>query len=470
MNQKSRVMTKSRSVDLLVSFSVLAAVYFVAGKLGLRLAFAHPSATAVWPPTGIALAAFLILGYRVWPAVFLGAFLVNVTTAGSLATSVGIGVGNTLEALLGTYLVNRFARGRDTLNHPESVFRFAMLAAVFSTTVSATCGVMSLSFGGFVRWMDFGSIWLTWWLGDMAGSLVIAPVLLAWSGRRTIMGRHGTAFEAALLLGGLFLVSQTIFGGFLPANSMGYPLEFLCMPFLLWAAFRFRQREATTAVLLLSGSAIFGTLRGFGPFVRDTPNESLLLLQAYMGVASVTTLMLAAVVSEREHAAEQLRHLSTVDPLTGIANYRQLIDRLQAEIERSQRTARPFALLFLDLDGFKNINDRYGHLVGNRALCRVVEVLRFSCRAIDTPARFGGDEFVVILPETDEAAAEQLSRRIADRLARDRETPLISVSLGVAVYPHSAETLQDLIGAADRSLYEMKSLRTHSLVTRGDFR
>ncbi len=463
-------MIQSRRVNLLLSFTVLAAIYYVAGKLGLRLAFAHPSATAVWPPTGIALAAFLILGYRIWPAVFVGAFLVNVTTAGTVATSIAIGVGNTLEGLLGSYLVNRFAGGRDTLNHPESFFRFTMLAAVVSTALSATCGVMSLSLGGFARWMDFGSIWLTWWLGDMAGSLVVAPVLLAWSGQRAAVGRHGTGLEATLLLGGLSLVSQAIFGGFFPAYSKGYPLEFLCMPFLLWAALRFGHREATTAVLLLSASAICGTLRGFGPFVRDTPNESLLLLQVYIAVASVTTLMLAAVVSEREHAAEQLHHLSTIDPLTGIANYRQLIDRLQAEIERSQRTARPFALLFLDLDDFKSINDRYGHLVGNRALCRVAEVLRFSCRAIDTPARFGGDEFVVILPEADESAAEQLSRRITDRLARDTETPLITVSLGVAVYPHSAETLEALLVAADRSLYAMKSSRNLSLLISGVFR
>jgi len=456
-------MIQSRRVNLLLSFTVLAAIYYVAGKLGLSLAFAHPSATTVWPPSGIALAAFLILGYRIWPAILVGAFLVNVTTAGTVATSIAIGVGNTLEGLLGSYLVNRFARGRDTLNHPESFFRFTVLAAVVSTALSATCGVMSLSLGGFARWMDFGSIWLTWWLGDMAGNLVVAPVLLAWSERRAVIGRHGTGLETALLLGGLSLVSQAIFGGFFPANSKGYPLEFLCMPFLLWAALRFRHREATTAVLLLSASAICGTVRGFGPFVRDTPNESLLLLQVYMTVASVTTLMLAAVVSEREYAAVQLHHLSTIDPLTGIANYRQLIDRLQAEIERSQRTARPFALLFLDLDDFKSINDRYGHLVGNRALGRVVEVLRFSCRAIDTPARFGGDEFVVILPETDEAAAEQLGRRITDRLARDTETPLIRVSLGVAVYPHSAETLDALLVAADRSLYEMKSSRNLSL-------
>jgi diguanylate cyclase (GGDEF)-like protein len=268
---------------------------------------------------------------------------------------------------------------------------------------------------------------------------------------------QGNIFEAAVLLGCLLLVGQVVFGGLFPSNTKNYPLEFLCIPFLLWAAFRFGQRETATAVLLLSGSAIWGTLRGFGPFVRETPNESLLLLQAYMGVASVMSLMLAAVVSERQEVEEQLRELSVRDPLTGIANYRQLVDRLQAEIGRSQRTARSFAVLFIDLDGLKEINDRHGHLVGNRALCRVVEVLQLSCRTIDIPARFGGDEFAVLLPETDEAEAWQVSRRISELLARDSEAPSISVSLGIAIYPRNGETAEALLGAADRSLYNMKS-------------
>src|SRR2546426_6829723 len=128
-------------------FIALAAIYFVAGKLGLRLAFVHVSATTVWPPTGIALAAFLLLGLRVWPAIFAGAFFVNLTTAGSLATSIGIGAGNTLEGLVAAYLVNRFANGRRALQHSGDIVKFALLAAVVSTTVAATCGVTSLSLG-----------------------------------------------------------------------------------------------------------------------------------------------------------------------------------------------------------------------------------------------------------------------------------------------------------------------------------
>ena len=186
------------------------------------------------------------------------------------------------------------------------------------------------------------------------------------------------------------------------------------------------------------------------------PNESLLLLQAYMGVASVTLLTLAAVVFERQEVLEQLRRLSVSDPLTGIANYRQLIERLQVEIERSQRSGRSFSLLFLDLDGLKGINDQHGHLAGNRALCRVAEALRILCRAIDTPARFGGDEFVLVLPEADEVAAWQVGRRVSEHLARDSEMPTITVSLGVAIYPQNGETAERLLGAADRSLYDMK--------------
>jgi diguanylate cyclase (GGDEF)-like protein len=449
-------MIRSRLVKTLGTFTVLMAVYFVAGKLGLRLAFAHPNATAVWPPTGLALAAFLILGYRVWPAIFVSAFLVNITTAGSVASSIGIGVGNTLEGLIGAFLVNRFAGGRDVLNHTENLFRFTVVA-VLSTTVSATCGVTSLSLAGFASWADFRLIWLTWWLGDMAGDLVITPVLLTWSVRPQVEWRREKFTEVAVLFACLLLVGEVVFGGLFPSGTKNYPLEFLYIPFMLWAVFRFGQRETAVALLLLSGSATWGTLRGFGPLAREAPNESLLLLQVYMVVASVTLLTLAAVVSERQEVLEQLRRLSVSDPLTGIANYRQLIERLEEEIERSQRSGRSFSLLFLDLDGLKTINDRHGHLVGNRALCRVAEVLRISCRTIDTPARFGGDEFALVLPETEEAAAWQVGRRVAELLASDSERPSISVSLGVAIYPQNGETAEGLLGAADRSLYSMKS-------------
>lgn len=452
-------MVQSRLARRLGLFAGLAAVYFVAGKLGLRLALVNPSATTVWPPAGIALAAFVLFGYDMWPAILLSAFFVNLTTAGSVVTSLGIAAGNTLEGLVGAYLVNRFARGRRACDRAQDVFKLALFAGMLSTTVSATVGVTTISLGGLARWADYGAIWLTWWLGDAVGDLVVAPALLVWGTNPRVRWTGVRLLEVAGLLLGVIAVGFVVFGGLFSVKN--YPLEFMCVPLLIWAAFRLGQREAATAVLGLSGIAIWGTLHGFGPFVQPLPNASLLLLQAFMGVTALMTMALAALVVERRQVEDRLRHLAVSDPLTGLANYRQLAYALDAEIKRSSRTDRPFALVLMDLDGLKKINDRHGHLVGSLALCRVAETLLGSCRGIDTAARFGGDEFALVLPETGDAAAWHVARRVAARVAKDGETPAISVSVGVAVHPKDGGTLEELVAAADRVLYESKA-RRHS--------
>jgi diguanylate cyclase (GGDEF)-like protein len=177
-----------------------------------------------------------------------------------------------------------------------------------------------------------------------------------------------------------------------------------------------------------------------------------------MGVVAIMTIALAAVCSERQRAEDQARHLAVTDPLTGLANYRRLIDTLDSEIKRSDRTGRPFSVLLLDLDGLKKINDRYGHLTGSRALCRTANILRVSCRNIDLAARYGGDEFALVIPEADATAAQQVTLRICEQVSCDTEQPSISVSAGYAVYPVDGATIEELLGTADRVLYEMKHL------------
>lgn len=297
----------------------IAALYFASGKLGLMLAFVHPSATAVWPPTGISLASFLILGYRVWPAILLGAFLVNLTTAGTIATSFGIAVGNTLEGFVGAYLVNRFARGSNAFDRPRDIFRFAILAAGLSTTISASVGVTSLSLGGFAEWARYGSIWTTWWLGDMAGALIVTPPILLLILRRDYRWRTHQAIEAVMFLFVLFMVGQAVFGGWLPFETKNYPLDFLLLPILTWASFRFEQREVACFNLLLSAVAIRGTLLGYGPFVRATPHESLLLLQLFLAMSTLMSIAVAAVVSERRELIRALEDaLAHVKTLKGL--------------------------------------------------------------------------------------------------------------------------------------------------------
>ena len=161
-------------------------------------------------------------------------------------------------------------------------------------------------------------------------------------------------------------------------------------------------------------------------------------------------------VTAQRASEDHLRHLAATDALTGLANYRRLSETLETEIKRSERTARAFAVLLFDLNGMKRINDSYGHLAGNRALCRLADIFRSSCRSIDTAARYGGDEFAIILPETGAKEADAVGRRICERLVQRSRGTLLSVSVGIAVYPEDGTTIETLFQAADRALYKMK--------------
>jgi diguanylate cyclase (GGDEF)-like protein/PAS domain S-box-containing protein len=167
-------------------------------------------------------------------------------------------------------------------------------------------------------------------------------------------------------------------------------------------------------------------------------------------------------VTEQRNLEDHLRHQAATDPLTGLSNYRHLVETVDLEINRTERTGREFALLFLDLDGLKKINDRCGHLVGSQALCRLADVLCICSRKIDTPARFGGDEFALVLPETGQVQANLVARRICHSLANDGREPKLSVSVGVAIYPKDGEKVDSPLGAADAALYAMKA-RAHGL-------
>ncbi len=190
-------------------------------------------------------------------------------------------------------------------------------------------------------------------------------------------------------------------------------------------------------------------------------SQSASLLDASAGVAELVNaisyiVLLGATLLDNARLFRQVRTLAISDSLTGLANYRHLVDILQSELERSGRTNRPFSILLMDLDGLKKINDRHGHVIGSRALCRVGTILQLNCRSIDTAARYGGDEFALVLPETNLSAAQQVVDRIRQCLEDDEEVPHLSISIGVATFPKSGVTVQQLLEHADRALYAMK--------------
>ena len=297
---------QSRRFPTLPAIGILIFVYFIAGKFGLMLASLHVSASPVWPPAGIALGALLVLGYRAWPAIFIGAFFVNVTTAGNVATSLAIASGNTLEAFCGAWLVNRFAGGTTVFDRPQSVFTFALAAAV-STIIGPAFGVTSLALAGFADLANYGAIWLTWWLGDATGDLLIAPLIILWSIPSKRRWNRREAVEVGILLLILFVLSEAVFGGWLAISAKNYPIAFICGPIVIWMAFRFTQRETASGIFILSAIAIWGTLHGFGPFLGETENQSLLVLQSWTAVLTITAMALSAGMAERRRAEEALQ-------------------------------------------------------------------------------------------------------------------------------------------------------------------
>jgi len=300
--KKINFFTQRLGLRTLLAILALAGGYFCTGKLGLSLAYVHESASAVWPPTGIALAALLLWGWRLWPGIFLGAFLVNITTQGSLATTLGIATGNTLEALLAAWGINRFANGARAFERARNTFKFVLIAAVLSTVVSATFGVTSLTLTGFAEWNRYPAIWLTWWLGDAVADLIVAPFLLILMTEPYPELKPKRVVEAAALLFSMILPGYLIF-----LRGTAFSAEYIVVLPLLWAAFRFGQRGAVTSALIVAVIAVVGTLHGVGPFVHPDPNASLLHLQAFMGTIAIAALVLASVVSEAKRAEQRLQ-------------------------------------------------------------------------------------------------------------------------------------------------------------------
>ena len=279
---------------------LIAIVYFAAAELGLSLASVHENVTPVWPPTGIAIASLLIFGLRVWPGVFLGALAANILTSIPIASTFGIAVGNTLEAVVAFSLLQRSKSWRKSFDSVGDVLTFVVYAAVLAPLVSATIGNLSVCFGDPTLWPRFWKLWLTWWMGDGFGALIVSPLLLSWSTSRRI-DRQDIP-EIAGLFVSLLIVVLIVFAGWFPGPVKTYPLAYLCLPCLLWAALRFDQRIVTAAILVMASIAVWGAKHGYGPFVQPSRNVTLLLLISFVGLSSLMTLLVAAVTTERQKA------------------------------------------------------------------------------------------------------------------------------------------------------------------------
>jgi signal transduction histidine kinase len=301
---------RNSGVRFVLKLAAVFVIYFVTARIGLSIDAVSGFATLVWPPTGIALATILILGRQYWPGIALAAFLVNLATGATPMAAVGIAIGNTLEAIVGAYLLKNVFRIDIALERLRDVLGLIFAAAVVSTLISATIGVISLWMAGIVPLSAYANTWLAWWVGDMLGVLVAAPFLLIWSRRPWRGMRPWRIVEAVLLLIVLAITSIAVFRGYPAVGIQPFALVYMIFPLLMWVALRFGQLGSATAMLLVAGIAIWTAVN-----VYTTGNVMLsyrlLLLQTFIGITATTFMTFAAIVTERERSLHRQQQLET---------------------------------------------------------------------------------------------------------------------------------------------------------------
>lgn len=275
------------------------AAYYAAAHLGFAFGFAGPVAATVWLPTGVGIACLYLGGLRFWPGVLAGDLLVNNYGALPVGSAAGQSAGNLLEIVLAAMLLRLLSRRGPPLASVSGLAGVVGAIAV-GTLASATIGILSLLAGGVLNDDSLVRVWRTWWLGDATGALILVPLALAWWGRPVRTWARGRGVEAAGLV--LTIVALSEIG-----LDTGAPLSYIVFPALMWAALRFGHRGSTLAIVIVSGFAIWGVTHYSGPFVFHSISRSVLSTQLYIAVAALSTLSLAAVVSEREALADRLR-------------------------------------------------------------------------------------------------------------------------------------------------------------------
>ena len=344
---------------------LIAIIYLAAAKLGLMLAYSGTNATPIWAPTGIAIAAIYILGYRVWPGIAIGAFIanfifltdLNLPLSISISVSLATAFGNTLEALTAVFLIRKFTKSNNFFEQTVDIVKFIIFGALLSTAVSATVGTFTLSISS-GKWDQFIPIWLTWWLGDAMGALLIVPLVMSCSKSELLrLVSYPNGIKNLLLMAGTLTIWYLVF-----MNS--YPLVYLLIPILVLAAFYLGQFGSAVLILIISVFSTLITMKSGGPFADYTLNESLLLQQTFIGSIAVTTLILAALVSNQKKTENTLR--------------------ASEEYNRLLFNASPVGIALCKTDGsLLDINSAYAKITGKT----IDEALKLNQRDI-TPERY----------------------------------------------------------------------------------
>lgn len=475
-------------------------LYFAGAQLGMTASAMSEGIAIFWLPNGILLAALLLARTRDWPAYLLAAILAEILAdmpRFTLGQALGFAAINLFECLLAATLLRRVATPF-TFDQLRHAVWFGAIALLLAPGLAALAGAAIHAMDADAQ-ASFWSYWKIWWVGDSLGVLMVVPLVLGWLASRRKM-RWWRALEASAVAVTAVALAWMVFaqtGGEEAGWLADSPILMLLV--LLWPAIRFGVRETAGIGLLIAVVAILTHLEGLGPFVSSSPEATVLKLQRYLATLLFAALVLAALLQELhdrnenlqarerelrlsqaavrqlnqelesrvqarteelEAANRLLEALASVDALTGASNRRHFLEIARIEVERAQRLGSPVAAMMLDLDHFKQVNDKYGHEAGDRVLQTFANAVHATLRSSDIFARLGGEEFIILLPgqkQEDACALAERMREMTESLKFAKCPEGITVSIGIAVLgSDGAQDLEGLMRQADRALYQSK--------------
>lgn len=409
-----------RSLRVFFENAFVAAAYIAGAQVGFKLAFLHSQVSPVWPPEGIALAAVMVLRFRVVPGVLAGAFLANYLNNPNLPTAALIATGNTLSVVTSYVLISRFTTDGHPFGHPRDVLKFLTIGTMPGATISALLGVGSLYYFGFLPAGAFLNVLVTWWTGEMQGLIIVAPFLYSLSRKLEISSTYGSR-KRGPVFEGILLLALTV-GSAMIAFRTAWPVSYLPIPFILWSVFRFRLHGGATALLIVSFVAIIHTIHHIGPFAvvaqdQVSLNDSLLLLELYIGFLAIVTHLVTSIVTERAQALS-LQHKSTIELAEqSMAFYRFVPDAFlrilgkssALEIMLGDTREMEMSVLFSDVRSYTSISEsltpRESIQLINTYLARMEPVIQRHGGFVD---KFIGDAIMALFPEEpDRPSAER---------------------------------------------------------------
>ncbi len=447
----------------------IAVIYFVLARLGQQFAIEPGNVTPVWIPSGVCLAIALTRGIRVWPGIFLGAFVGNVWSYFSFDSPISAAMAGTLNGIgdviciVGmAYLIFRYSGSSNPLHSRTQFVYFVVLGVILGPFISAVFGVFGLYLFGFIPVDSVQITFFTWWIGDAVGVLLFAPLVIAWLHPEQIQHRH-RGIALTMLLGIAYVSMATIFGVIeipRPIATIGAVL----LPLALITMVHYGQRTLFTVQALALSVAIYATSNGLGPFASTEEHMALMNLQWFIAIFSCAIFGLAVITFENQHAkkvilekVEELESLYRTDHLTGVANRHFITEFLAKEFARMKRSKIPFGVLLIDLDDFKSVNDTLGHNVGDRVLNGLCETIAPIIRTNDLLGRWGGEEFIVICDNVDQYSLMAVAEKIRTEVeqASFHHNLKITISIG-ATLASETDTQKSLTKRADMALYRSK--------------